>query len=78
MSQAKRVLKTVFHERFGEVTRAQLSAYKKHNVSQSDHDDLTDVFGDNHRDIAAVVADPLNQTLGGSFDSFKFNERFRR
>lgn len=46
----------IFHERFGDVTRAQLAAYRKFNVSQSDHSDLVDAFGeDDHAGITAFV-----------------------
>lgn len=63
---------TVFHERYGEVTRAQLAAYRKHNVSQSDHCDLADVFGeDNHAAITAAVKNPKYH-LGTSFSVWKF------
>lgn len=63
---------TVFHESYGEVSRAQLAAYRKHNVSPSDHDDLTDVFGeDNHAAITAAVKNPDNH-LGSSFSLWKF------
>lgn len=47
---------TVFHERFGEVTRAQLAAYRKFNVSQSDHWNLADHFGEeDHAGITKFV-----------------------
>ena len=48
--------KMTFHERFGDVTVAQLRAYKKFNVSQSDHDELADHFGHAaHDEITAYV-----------------------
>jgi hypothetical protein len=34
-----------YHESYGPVSREQLRAYKKFNVSQSDHDDIEDHFG---------------------------------
>lgn len=49
---------TIFHESYGDVTRPQLAAYRKHNVSPSDHNDLADEFGeDDHRGITQVVKD---------------------
>lgn len=44
-----------YHERYGEVTPAQLRAYKRYNVSQCDHDTLVDVFGDDPATITAYV-----------------------
>lgn len=49
-------MNTIYHESYGTITRAQLAAYRKHNVSPSDHDDLTEHFGeDAHADITAYV-----------------------
>lgn len=46
----------IYNENFGEVTRAQLAAYRRFNVSPSDHDDLVRTFGeDNHAAITAYV-----------------------
>lgn len=48
--------KMVFDEMYGELTFAQRAAYRKHNVSPSDHDHLVDVFGENnHAAITAAV-----------------------
>lgn len=48
--------KMVFHESFGEMTFAQRAAYRKFNVSQSDHETLADAFGeDDHDSITAYV-----------------------
>lgn len=48
--------KMTFHEVYGDVSVAQLRAYRKHNVSRSDHDHLTDVYGrDAHDAITAAV-----------------------
>jgi hypothetical protein len=61
----------VFHESYGELSRAQLLAYKRYNVSPMDHDDLYRVFGDNHEAIVAIVTDP-NYMVGLSFSFYKF------
>ena len=48
--------KMIFDERFGTITYAPRAAYRKFNVSQSDHDMLTDRYGeDNHDEIVAAV-----------------------
>jgi len=44
-----------FHENYGMVTKAQLRAYKKYNVSPSDHDDLTREFGSDYDAITEYV-----------------------
>lgn len=54
-----------FHESFGEVTRAQLAAYRKHNVSPVDHDQLVDVYGNDRAAIVAAVKDPKHQLGDG-------------
>lgn len=60
--------KMVFDERFGEMTFAQRAAYRKYNVSQSDHDDLVMVFGeDNHAAITQAVKDNLFQGMFSSY-----------
>lgn len=46
----------IFHESYGNVSRPQLAAYRKHNISPSDHDDLADEFGeDSHDAITKAV-----------------------
>lgn len=45
----------MFHEMYGEVSRAQLAAYRKHNISPCDHDDLVRMFGDDSKAITAAV-----------------------
>lgn len=46
----------VYHESYGNVSRAQLAAYRKFNVSPSDHDSLADKYGaDNHEAITRAV-----------------------
>ncbi len=58
----------IFHETYGDVTRAQLAAYRKHNVSQSDHDMLTDIVrADAHADLTKIVKD---YSPNGMFDVF--------
>jgi hypothetical protein len=48
--------KMVFDESYGELTYAQRAAYRKFNVSPSDHDMLVDKFGaDNHDKITDAV-----------------------
>lgn len=45
-----------YHEIYGTVSKPQLSAYKKFNVSQYDHDELVIQLGeDNHEGITAEV-----------------------
>lgn len=45
-----------FHESYGTVSKAQLAAYRKLNVSPCDHDFLVDRFGeDAHAEITAHV-----------------------
>lgn len=64
-----------FHERFGEVSKAQLAAYRKHNVSQSDHETLAFWLGEEqHADITKAVKDERNHQ-GSSFSSYLFRER---
>lgn len=59
---------TVYHENYGEVTRAQLAAYRKFNVSPSDHDSLTDIYG---ADSAAIVAAVRRFSGSGMFQVFE-------
>lgn len=50
--------KMVFDEFYGELTYAQRAAYRKFNVSPSDHDFLVDEFGaHNHAAITKAVKD---------------------
>lgn len=54
-----------FHEFYGEVSRAQLAAYRKHNVSPADHGDLLARFYiDNHEAITKYVKDNAAQHNG--------------
>lgn len=60
-----------FHESYGIVSSAQLRAYRKHNVSPSDHDDLVERFGDDHAAITACVKNPAFHSPGSdSFSAF--------
>lgn len=43
--------KMVYDEWYGELTVAQRNAYRKFNVSPSDHDFLTDAFGEADHDV---------------------------
>lgn len=55
--------KIVFDENFGDMTFAQRAAYRKFNVSPSDHTDLVNRFGeDEHDKITAFVK--TNSTSG--------------
>lgn len=50
-----------FHEQFGEVSVAQLRAYKAYNVSPVDHDQLVSVYGDDRAAIVRAVKAPEHQ-----------------
>lgn len=66
----------VFHESYGEVTRAQLAAYRKHNVSPSDHDDLVRVLGEDNRDaIIKAVKTYVYPPGSNQFSIFEFWNR---
>jgi hypothetical protein len=55
----------IFHESYGEVSRPQLAAYRKHNISPSDHDDLVRHFGEgSHADITKWVKDQAAENGG--------------
>lgn len=60
-----------FHESYGEVSVEQLRAYRKHNVSPSDHDTLVDVYGNRHHAITMAVKDERNHQ-GRSFSDYLF------
>lgn len=60
--------KIIFDERFGNVSFAQRAAYRKFNVSQSDHDMLTDIVReDDHAGLTDIVK---RYSESGSFDVF--------
>jgi hypothetical protein len=63
---------TVFHESFGEVSRPQLAAYRKFNVSPCDHDSLVEKFGDDHQAITSAVK---QFTFQGMFSVFEMWNR---
>jgi hypothetical protein len=49
-------MKMVYSEFYGELSYSQRAAYRKHNISPSDHDDLCREFGeDNYAAITAAV-----------------------
>jgi hypothetical protein len=51
----------IFHESYGAVSRRQLAAYRKHNVSPSDHQALVEVYGESdHETITLAVKHPSN------------------
>ena len=58
-----------FHESYGEVSKKQLAAYRKHNVSQSDHDTLEAYLGDDHEAIVDAVR---SNSPTGSFSEYLF------
>jgi len=61
--------KIVFDERYGNVSYAQRAAYRKYNVSPSDHDSLENAYGDDHDAITAAVK---RHSDSGMFDLFSF------
>jgi len=59
----------VYNEQYGDITRPQQAAYRKHNVSPSDHDALVDRLGEHaHKHITNTVEDPRNH-LGHSYSN---------
>lgn len=66
----------IFDESYGEVTRPQLAAYRKHNVSPSDHDDLVRVLGeDDHDGIVKAVKTYIYPPGSNQFSVFEFFNR---
>lgn len=59
-----------FHESYGEVSKAQLAAYKKFNVSPSDHDDLIESFGEDAHDQITYYVKTNAAANGGMFRVF--------
>jgi len=48
--------KMIFDESYGELSYAQRAAYRKHNVTPHEHDDLVRAYGeDEHAKITAAV-----------------------
>lgn len=65
-------MKIVFNESFGILSYAQQAAYRKFNVSPSDHWDLEDLLGvENHAVITAAVKD---HSPGGNFSTWKLRD----
>lgn len=63
-------MKMVFDEWYGTISYAQRAAYRKYNVSPSDHDSLVDRLGaTNHAAITKAVKE---NTRGGMFSVFMF------
>ena len=51
-------MKMIFDEWYGTISHAQRAAYRKHNISPSDHDMLVLRFGEtNHATITKYVND---------------------
>jgi len=65
----------VFSEWYGELSRAQLAAYRKFNVTPVDHDDLARVFGDDRAAIVRAVK-KYSVTPGG-FRMYEFMKDHR-
>ena len=47
--------KMTFHESYGDVSVAQLRAYKRYGVSPSDHNDLVRVYGESNHDLITMA-----------------------
>ena len=61
--------KMVFNEWYGELSYAQQAAYRKHNVSPSDHDELVELYGSGaHQTITQVVKEVAAKH--GQFSTF--------
>lgn len=68
-------VEAIFHEQYGEVSRPQLAAYRKHNISPSDHDDLVRHFGEGaHADITKWVKDQAAEN-NGRVDTFRLGRQ---
>lgn len=68
--------KMVYDEQYGELTYAQRAAYRKHNVSPSDHDDLVRNFGeDDHEGITKAVKTYIYPPGSNQFSIFEFWNR---
>jgi hypothetical protein len=59
-----------FHESYGEVSKAQLAAYRKFNVSPSDHNDLVEAFGEDRHDEITNYVKVNAAASGGMFRVF--------
>ena len=58
-------MKLVYDEWYGELSFAQRAAYRKFNVSPSDHQDLVADFGEDNR--AAIVAVVRDRSRSGMY-----------
>ena len=65
--------KMVYDERYGELTFAQRAAYRKHNVSKSDHDTLVDTFGETAHD--AITKAVKAHSPSGIFSVWEMRRR---
>lgn len=63
--------KLVYDEWYGELTYAQRAAYRKYNVSPSDHTELVDRYGDDHDAITAAVKRNVFQGMFSVFDMWR-------
>lgn len=64
--QAGSLKDMTFHESYGPVSREQLRAYKKYNVSQSDHDDMVDHFGEDANE--AITKHVIQHSSSGMYN----------
>ena len=58
---------TTFQEAYGTLTTAQWEAYRKYNVSPSDHDFIVQVLGYSESDDAAIVCHILRNLHNGIY-----------
>ena len=66
-------MKVVFDEFYGDVSIAQRRAYKKYNVSPSDHSDILMYFRENrHADITRYVTRNAEEN-GGMFSVYSMH-----
>jgi len=64
----------IYTDAYGEVTRAQLAAYRKRNVTPVDHGELVRVFGD---DRQAIIRAVWEYTGTGGFNLYTFMQDHR-
>lgn len=58
----------VFHEAYGDLSRAQLAAYRTYNVSPADHDELVSVYGAENHDLITSAVKQF--THNGSYQAY--------
>jgi hypothetical protein len=69
-------MKMVFDEWYGELSYAQRAAYRKYNVSPSDHNDLVSRYGQgSHAEITAAVKRFSRDGMFSTFDMWRNNVR---